>query len=673
MFIATAFVLLTQQVTQEVISFHFSPPLLQSHHFNYYHYHHHHHHRPQLLQHQQIQKYTPRFQTFSNFITSLSSSSSNNNNNHEYDQQNNRLRKSKLFYYKPSYMSSSNTNNQTNQTILGPSTSTALQQQQQQQVKSSPSSSSSSIIDSPPYTDTDTDIEHIETESNQKSMHDIQEAQQEDEFCYINPQNVEVVCSSSDYDESKQSFLKYQDDTISHDDDNIHDTNNDQDGRRSGDNDNSKGGNDTVKNVRIFEEDEDNGDDDGNNRNDNTSIGESADNFPFVDMLRHSVPYISNHRNTLVVYHISGDLIEWDGFPSLMDDIALTKLLGMNIVIVAGCRHQVNSRLNHLSQQQQQQQQQEQQQDGEEEEEEQQEQYTTYGNSGTLRVTNQQIMRIVEEEAGYVRFEVERQLNRCLKYHSGGDATTTKPGASTLNANVVSGNFYEAKRLGVINGIDYGYAGAPTLVKAKKIKEAHSHNDVVLLTSCGISPQGESLNVKSESLAAHVAATIGASKVIYCVSHPMTLRDVKTNKSIQNFRLQDAKNILARYQIQMSPTTFIPTMKSTEAESDTVTDTPSSSSPSSSYSDATFSYIHTNTNLPPGLSSTSLDFLFTIGWASLALEYGVERAHIISSKTDGALVTELFTAKDGTATCISQDNVDEIHPDEYFGDAEALY
>lgn len=147
----------------------------------------------------------------------------------------------------------------------------------------------------------------------------------------------------------------------------------------------------------------------------------------------------------------------------------------------------------------------------------------------------------------------------------------------------------------------------------------------------------------------------------------MTLRDVKTNKSIQNFRLQDAKNILARYQIQMSPTTFIPTMKSTEAES-TIKDTPSSSS-----SDATFSYIHTNTNLPPGLSSTSLDFLFTIGWASLALEYGVERAHIISSKTDGALVTELFTAKDGTATCISQDNVDEIHPDEYFGDAEALY
>lgn len=223
--------------------------------------------------------------------------------------------------------------------------------------------------------------------------------------------------------------------------------------------------------------------------------------------------------------------------------------------------------------------------------------------------------------------------------------------------------------------------GTPTLVKAKKIKEAHDHNDVVLLTSCGVSPHGESLNVKSESLAAHVAATLGASKVIFCVSHPMTLRDVKTNKSIQNFRLQDAKNILARYQIQMSPTTFIPTMRNDESSNSSTseatntgdTQSTSTSSSSSSSSTATFSYINANTNLPPGLSSTSLDFLFTIGWASLALEYGVERAHIISSKTDGALVTELFTAKDGTATCISQDDVDEIHPDEYFGDAEALY
>jgi hypothetical protein len=51
-------------------------------------------------------------------------------------------------------------------------------------------------------------------------------------------------------------------------------------------------------------------------------------------------------------------------------------------------------------------------------------------------------------EAGVVRFELERQLNRCLKLHGGADLSV--PGA--LNANVVSGNFYMAEKIGLVNG-----------------------------------------------------------------------------------------------------------------------------------------------------------------------------------------------------------------------------
>jgi len=58
--------------------------------------------------------------------------------------------------------------------------------------------------------------------------------------------------------------------------------------------------------------------------------------FPFVNMIRVAGNYIANHLNTLSVLHIPGHLLEWDGFPSLMEDIALTWLLGMKIVIVVG-------------------------------------------------------------------------------------------------------------------------------------------------------------------------------------------------------------------------------------------------------------------------------------------------------------------------------------------------
>mmetsp|Transcript_2996 Transcript_2996/g.4363 ORF Transcript_2996/g.4363 Transcript_2996/m.4363 type:complete len:309 (+) Transcript_2996:827-1753(+) len=67
--------------------------------------------------------------------------------------------------------------------------------------------------------------------------------------------------------------------------------------------------------------------------------------FNFVNMFRGSANYIANHRNTIVVYHIPGDLLSWDGFSDLMDDIALTWLLGIKPVIVVGCRRQIDERL----------------------------------------------------------------------------------------------------------------------------------------------------------------------------------------------------------------------------------------------------------------------------------------------------------------------------------------
>jgi hypothetical protein len=146
--------------------------------------------------------------------------------------------------------------------------------------------------------------------------------------------------------------------------------------------------------------------------------------FPFVNMIRVAGNYIANHRNSLSVLHIPGHLLEWDGFPILIEDIALTWLLGMKIVIVVGCRHQVNMRLAKLNKTE------------------------NEAHNFSLRITDPETMRIIEEEAGVVRFEVERQLNRCLKLHGGADLSV--PGA--LNANVVSGNFYVAEKIGFVNG-----------------------------------------------------------------------------------------------------------------------------------------------------------------------------------------------------------------------------
>lgn len=148
-------------------------------------------------------------------------------------------------------------------------------------------------------------------------------------------------------------------------------------------------------------------------------VAEQLRHLPFVSMFRGSANYIANHRNTLAVYHIPGGLLDLDDpaiFRNLMNDIALTWLLGMKVILVVGCRHQIEKRLN--------------------------EKHRVAG----IRVTDKDTLRVVKEEAGYVRFEVERELARGLRLQSSG-----------MDGNVVSGNFYSAQPLGILDGIDYEY------------------------------------------------------------------------------------------------------------------------------------------------------------------------------------------------------------------------
>ncbi|EED89598.1 hypothetical protein THAPSDRAFT_263866, partial [Thalassiosira pseudonana CCMP1335] len=292
--------------------------------------------------------------------------------------------------------------------------------------------------------------------------------------------------------------------------------------------------------------------------------------YPFVSLLRDSSPYIVNHRHSTIVYHIPGDLIsDPKRFNSVMDDIALTWLFGMKIVITVGCRRQIVQRLERL-----------------------------HGSSPAdslmpgVRITTPETLRILEEEAGFCRFEVERLLNRCLR-NKGSDC------------NVVSGCFITAKKFGVIDGVDYQFTGYPTDLQTDKIHRFHSRNDVVLLTPLGFTHDGDALNIHSEALAAFSAAALEASKVVYFSSHPMVLRCIG-NSGVERIQMIQRSNSL-NYQQQ--------------------------------------------------------SMLLKMGWATHAIEKGVERAHIIDCD-DGSLLDELFTARRGYGTCISNDNYEAPHPDD---------
>ena len=370
----------------------------------------------------------------------------------------------------------------------------------------------------------------------------------------------------------------------------------------------------------------------------------------FVKMIRGSANYIAAHRGNTVVLHVPAKLIDIHAydhrskttttttnesgpsnpkegarlFEKLLDDIALLWLLGLKIVIVIGCRGLVDERLSKNINATTTAAAADDDDDG----------ATRKSNPQTqdvdnlplvfhkgLRVTNEQDLRSIKEIAGYARFEAERRLARALKRSRGSDDKK-----NTRGGNVVSGNFFSAQPIGVRDGIDYKYTGKLRRVEKDKIRQAHDNNDVVLLTSLGVSPSGEVFWVKSESLAAGVASSLGADKIIYLLEEPSHVREIDTKNTVMSFRLAEAKRLLANFGVQVDASTGEYIMVSPSSESYPI---------------------------------EVKHYLEKVGFSTNALVNGVKRAHLVCP-SDGSLLEELYTRDDGTGTMISRDLYDGI-------------
>lgn len=374
------------------------------------------------------------------------------------------------------------------------------------------------------------------------------------------------------------------------------------------------------------------------------AVQERVEIPPFVKMFRGSASYIANHRNTIAVYHIPGELLELDhDFPSLMDDIALTWLLGMKIVIVVGCRHQIDQRMEHCD-------------------------ITGHPVDlcNRIRVTDIDTLRVVKEEAGFVRFEVERQLARSLKLHggtgnNGGGGSESDNGdlSRAMDGNVVSGNFFSAQPFGVIDGVDYMYTGFPRRIETDKIRQIHASDDIVLLTPLGYSPSGEIFNVNSECLAAQTAGALGASKIIYLTVHGAVMRKLDTNKTVQNIRLADGRKLLDHHGIKVHRRGFVTTEEEHMPTDATITNNGMQHNILSNGATEN-DHLNNGKQSSPLVCPAQTEMLLKIGWSTFALEKGVRRAHIIAP-TGGALLQELYT-RDGSGTLISRDLYEGIRP-----------
>ena len=285
-------------------------------------------------------------------------------------------------------------------------------------------------------------------------------------------------------------------------------------------------------------------------------------NSDHVDWFRASAPYIHTHRGSTFVILFGGEAVDHPSFAHLIHDIALLSSLGVRLVLVHGARPQIEKQLQTLG--------------------------LDSKFSDELRITPSENMPGVEQAVGQVRMAIEAQLSMGLP-------NTPMSGAAIR---VVSGNFITAQPYGIREGIDFGQTGNVRSVDAEAIISQLEQNNVVLLSSIGYSPTGETFNLRAEDIATETAIALQADKLIFIMEG-----NGVTNKDGELLR-----------QLNLSQVEHCETDQQTQQHMKN---------------------------------------------AARACHNGVSRAHMISREIDGALLLELYS-RDGVGTLISGDNYEGL-------------
>ena len=278
-----------------------------------------------------------------------------------------------------------------------------------------------------------------------------------------------------------------------------------------------------------------------------------------VKFLRQTSPYIHAHRGKTFVIAISGGSVLQSNFHSMVHDIALLQSLGMRIVVVHGARPQINKRLA-LS--------------GIE---------TSFEQH--LRITSSEAMLCIKEAVGSTRLAIESELSMGLP-------SSPMHGA---RVRVIGGNFVTAKPVGVRDGIDFQRTGEIRRIDSHAIKYQLDDNSMVLISPIGFSATGESFNLNYQDLAAQVAITLEAEKLILVSESPGVM---DKGSLLRTLSIPQLAEILE--------------------------------------------------------TSKDVQQVSLLGAAVHACQSGVERVHLVSHKEDGALLSELLT-RDGSGTLLSKD------------------
>ena len=211
-------------------------------------------------------------------------------------------------------------------------------------------------------------------------------------------------------------------------------------------------------------------------------------------ILSEAFPYIRRYQGATIVIKYGGHAMRDDALKqSFAHDVVLLKLVGMNPVIVHGGGPQINKVLDKIGKR------------------------STFVDG--LRVTDSETMDVVEMVlGGLVNKDIVRLIN--------------SQGGRAVGLSGKDGNLIKARKLHVQQGdpllerteiIDYGHVGEVEAIDSQVVQLLMAQAFIPVIAPIGVGSDGQTYNINADWVAAKIAATLNAEKLILLTDTPGVL------------------------------------------------------------------------------------------------------------------------------------------------------